>query len=176
MSQHCRGAVTDSLDPFASHFHDDAASGDEGAAPEPLDDEERGALLEDLEDLSAFRAVLEPRGVRGVTMPCPDCEEDHFFDWDLLRDSLEHILEHGEPRVHEPACEPRPEEYVTWDYAKGFVDATLEDEEPHQDQDGWASPAETARRVHAALEARGLRDSDIARVLQAGGLPLPSEH
>jgi hypothetical protein len=33
------------------------------------------------------------------------------------------MLSTGEPRMHEPAFEPREEDYVLWDYGKGYVDA-----------------------------------------------------
>jgi hypothetical protein len=101
----------------------------------------RAALLDDLADLAEFRAALEQRGFLGVVISCPDCEEDHFFSWSLLRENLEHILEHGEPRVHEPAFEPAVDHYVTWDYAKGFVDGPLEGEQDSGPRrDGWTSP------------------------------------
>src|SRR6266540_3541948 len=69
-------SVPDPLDPFG--FEEESQS-------EPIDDEERAALLDDLADLAEFREALEPRGFRGVVIPCPDCEEDHFFSWSLLR-------------------------------------------------------------------------------------------
>jgi hypothetical protein len=118
--------VPDPLDPFE---FDDSGSAEPIDPAEPIDEEERASLLADLADLADFREALEARGFRGVVIPCPDCEEDHFFSWDLLRESLEHILEHGEPRVHEPAFDPKIEDYVTWDYAKGFVDGLLEGEQ-----------------------------------------------
>jgi hypothetical protein len=154
--------VPDPLDPFEP---------DDDAQPEPIDDEERAALLDDLADLAEFRAALEPRGFRGVVISCPDCEEDHFFGWSLLRENLEHILEHGEPRVHEPAYEPAVDHYVTWDYAKGFVDGLLEGEETGPLRDGWTSPAEAARRLRRALATRGLSEDEVAEVLSEGGLP-----
>ena len=45
------------------------------------------------------------------------------YDWELLRESLEHMLATGEPRMHEPAYQPREDDYVVWDYGKGYVDA-----------------------------------------------------
>src|ERR687892_2604932 len=33
------------------------------------------------------------------------------------------MLSTGEPRMHEPAFEPKEEDYLLWDYAKGYVDA-----------------------------------------------------
>ena len=114
----------------------------------------------------------QQRGFLGVVISCPDCEEDHFFGWSLLRENLEHILQHGEPRVHEPAFEPAVDHYVTWDYAKGFVDGLLEGEHEHGPlRDGWTSPAEAARRLRRALATRGLSEDEVAAVLSEGGLP-----
>jgi hypothetical protein len=158
--------VPDPLDPFG---YDDATS-------EPIDEEERAALLEDLADLAEFREALEPRGFRGVVIPCPDCEEDHYFGWSLLRENLEHILEHGEPRVHEPAFEPDVDRYVTWDYGKGFVDGVLESEnETGTLRDGWTSPTEAARRIRRALTTRGLTEDEVTEVLSEGGLPVSDQ-
>jgi hypothetical protein len=160
--------LPDPLDPFES---------EDDHQPEPMDEEERAALLEDIADLAEFRAALEPRGFRGVVIACPDCEEDHFFGWSLLRENLEHILEHGEPRVHEPAFEPAVDHYVTWDYAKGFVDGLLEGEReagPLHDRDDWTAPIEAARRLRRALATRGLSEDEVAEVLSEGGLP-PAE-
>jgi hypothetical protein len=156
--------VSDPLDPFGS---------DDDATSAPIDEEERAALLEDLADLAEFREALEPRGFRGVVIPCPDCEEDHYFGWSLLRENLEHILEHGEPRVHEPAFEPDVDRYVTWDYGKGFVDGVLEAEnETGSLRDTWTSPTEAAQRIRRALTTRGLTEDEVAAVLSEGGLPV----
>jgi hypothetical protein len=156
--------VPDPLDPFGS---------EEESQSEPIDDEERAALLDDLADLAEFREALEPRGFRGVVIPCPDCEEDHFFSWSLLRENLEHILDRGEPRVHEPAFEPDVDRYVPWDYARGFVDGLLEGErETSTLRDGWTSPMEASRRLRRALTTRGLTEDEVTAVLNEGGLPL----
>ena len=157
--------VPDPLDPFGFD--------DELPPPEPMDEEERASLLEDLADLVEFREALEPRGFRGIVIPCPDCEEDHYFSWDLLRENLEHILDYGEPRVHEPAFEPAVDHYVTWDYAKGFVDGLLDGErEASPRSEGWISPLEAARRLRRALARRGLSDDEVTAILSEGGLPL----
>lgn len=89
----------------------------------PLDPEERRNIEADLEDLEAMRKVFEAQGMRGVAIACPDCQTDHFYAWELLEESLEHMLSTGEPRMHEPAFEPHEEDYVLWDYGKGYVDA-----------------------------------------------------
>jgi Family of unknown function (DUF5319) len=91
--------------------------------PTPLEGEERENIQADLDDLQSMRAVFESQGTKGVVVACPDCGEDHYYGWELLKESLEHMLSTGEPRMHEPAFEPREEDYVLWDYAKGYVDA-----------------------------------------------------
>ncbi|GAC1416139.1 MAG: hypothetical protein NVSMB57_11540 [Actinomycetota bacterium] len=91
-----------------------------------IDPEERESILEDLEDLEAMRAVFDPRGYKGVVIVCSECGEDHYYEWEMLKESLEHMLETGEPRMHEPAFEPSPDEYVGWDYARGYLDSLTE--------------------------------------------------
>jgi hypothetical protein len=91
----------------------------------PLDEEERDEVVADLGDLAVFQALLAPRGIRGVVVDCEDCEEQHFHDWDLLRASLQQLLEEGHMRPHEPPFDPDPASYVTWEYCRGFADATL---------------------------------------------------
>jgi uncharacterized protein DUF5319 len=91
--------------------------------PLELDPQEREDIEADLEDLVGMRAVFEQQAVRGVVIACPDCGSNHYYDWDLLKENLEHMLKTGEPRMHEPAFEPREQDYVQWDYGKGYVDA-----------------------------------------------------
>lgn len=118
------------LDPFADDPGDPAAAfggddydDDDPAAPLTADEE--AEITADLADLEVFQVLLEPRGVRGLVVDCQDCEEPHYFAWDLLRANLRHLLDEGQPRVHEPAFSPDPSEYVSWDYARGFADAIL---------------------------------------------------
>ena len=96
---------------------------DEENEPQPLEGDERRNIEADLDDLRSMRGLFEPQGVKGVVVACPDCGEDHYYAWELLWESLEHMLNTGEPRMHEPAYEPKEEEYVLWDYGKGYVDA-----------------------------------------------------
>jgi hypothetical protein len=91
--------------------------------PIELTPDERGDIAADLDDLSAMRTTFSPQGVKGVVIACRDCGQDHFYEWELLRDNLEHMLESGEPRMHEPAFDIVEEEYIQWDYGKGYVDA-----------------------------------------------------
>lgn len=90
---------------------------------QPLERDERENIQADLEDLASMQAAFETQGMRGVVVACPDCGSDHYYGWDLLRESLQHMLETGEPRMHEPAFEPKEDDYILWDYGKGYVDA-----------------------------------------------------
>ena len=87
---------------------------------------EREDIAADLEDLSAMRGVFQAQGVKGVVINCQDCGENHFYEWELLRDNLEHMLKTGEPRMHEPAFSLVEDEYIQWDYGKGYIDALNE--------------------------------------------------
>ena len=114
------------IDPFKGDPSDPAAAlGDEDDVVEPLSPAEREDVLADLEDLEVFQALLEPRGVRGLVVDCDDCEEPHYFSWQLLRGNLRHLLDAGQSRVHEPAFNPDPADYVSWDYARGYADGVL---------------------------------------------------
>jgi hypothetical protein len=113
------------IDPFTGDPADPAASLDdatESGGLEPLSEAERQDVLEDLADLEIYQALLDPIGVRGLVIECEDCHEPHYFDWDLLRGNLKHLLSSGRPRVHEPAYDPDPDHYVTWEYARGYAD------------------------------------------------------
>lgn len=119
------------IDPFAGDPADPASEfaglegrGDDEDATEAdlLDPAEREDVLEDLADLEVYKALLAPVGVRGLVIECEDCHEPHYFDWDLLGSNLRHLLNSGAPRVHEPAYDPDPEHYVTWEYARGYAD------------------------------------------------------
>ena len=124
------GVNFEPLDPFAGDPDDPASHlprvHDEEDF-EPLSASEREEVVGDLGDLEVFRSLLEPRGTRGLVVDCDECDEPHYFDWDLLRGNLRHLLDAGTHRVHEPAFAPDPADYVTWDYARGFTDAALED-------------------------------------------------
>jgi hypothetical protein len=116
-------------DPFAGDPHDpaldlDAPPDDE---PEAMSDAERDEVVADLADLAVYQALLEGRGVRGIVVDCADCGEQHFHEWNLLRASLQQLLEEGHMRPHEPAFDPDPTEYVSWEYCRGYADAVLSD-------------------------------------------------
>lgn len=142
----------------------------------PLDAEERKNVQADLEDLRAMRAVFEPRGMRGVVIACPDCGSDHFYDWDLLKENLEHMLGTGEPRMHEPAFEPHEEDYVLWDYAKGYVDALVdaglaEDARPVEVEScPWCGSAAEPHHAFCARCGRSLAPARLLQELVRGGM------
>ncbi|MQA26854.1 MAG: hypothetical protein GEU94_15650 [Micromonosporaceae bacterium] len=83
---------------------------------------ERQDVLDDLADMEIYQALLEPSDIRGLVIDCEDCREPHYFDWELLRGNLQHLLSAERARVHEPAYDPDPEKYVTWEYARGYAD------------------------------------------------------
>jgi len=88
----------------------------------PLDEDERELLHQDLVDVQSLKELLGPKGIKGVVFYCPDCDEDHYLAWDLLAGNLKELLDAGESPIHEPAFQPDPDEYVSWDYARGFLD------------------------------------------------------
>jgi hypothetical protein len=123
-----RGGVT----PF-----DDASGPDFGpldpAGQPPLTMEERAGVLDDLAELEVFRTLLEPTGIKGIVVDCPDCDEEHHVDWALMQANLRQLLDEGQTGRHEPPFDPDPDDYVSWDYASGYADgvaATAEREEP----------------------------------------------
>jgi hypothetical protein len=91
--------------------------------PYELTPQERRDVEADLEDLGKMHAAFAPQGVKGVVIACQDCGQNHFYEWALLQDNLEHMLDTGEPRMHEPAFNIQEDEYIQWDYGKGYVDA-----------------------------------------------------
>ena len=114
-------------DPFDDDFMAEVASEsgmfeDEDEVFEPLSDQERTLLEQDLADLLEFETALAPRGVKGIVIDCVDCQEMHYFDWNILRERMEQMLGDGSIPTHEPAMDPNPDFYVTWDYCLGFLD------------------------------------------------------
>jgi hypothetical protein len=132
----------------------------------PLEEEERDLLRKDLVDVRALREMLGSRGLKGAVFFCPDCEEDHYLTWDLLEGNLEQLLDHGESPVHEPAYDPDPEEYVSWDYARGFLDGyeSFEDEDLNN----------LALLMYVELRDRGWRADQIKGLFARLGMQMPA--
>jgi hypothetical protein len=141
---------------------DDDAARDET----PLDEDERDLLRQDLVDVRALREMLGARGFKGAVFYCPDCEEDHYLTWDLLEGNLQQLLDHGESPVHEPAYDPDPEEYVSWDYARGFLDGY----ESFEDED----LSNVTLPLLAELRDRGWRADQIKGLFARMGLQVPA--
>lgn len=119
------GVHDEPIDPFHGDPADPSSELDYPAddlLSDPLSEADRQDVLEDLADLEVYQALLGPIGIRGLVIECDECHEPHYFDWDLLRGNLRQLLDSGVPRVHEPACDPDPEHYVSWDYARGYYD------------------------------------------------------
>jgi hypothetical protein len=176
-------------DPLNDPDHPEEEPVDDSAEDvRPLDPEERESVEADLHDLESMRGVFEPQGAKGVVIACTECGANHFYGWDLLRESLEHMLDTGEPRMHEPAYQPREDDYVIWDYGKGYVDA-LSDAGLHEDVAvkltacPWCSTGVESHfgfcprcgrpmavaRLYRELKDRGLQDREIRALLIRAG-------
>ena len=134
---------------------------------EPLDEEEREALRQDLTDVESLKQLLGPKGIRGVVFYCPDCDEDHFLGWDLLHGNLSQLLEDGDSPVHEPAFDPDPNDYVSWDFARGFLDGYEQYE--HEEL------SELTTRLAAELRTQGWQTDELKALLARVGLEMPSD-
>jgi len=152
---------------------------DEDAHPIPLDRREAASVKRDLEDLSAFRRIFEPERIKGVSLYCQDCLEEHFYGWDMLENNLRALLESGETPVHEPAYDPRPDEYVDWEYAQGYLDGMADAGGPPLARlttvgdfcpfCGEALPEHGERAVYCPACGTGLAPARMARALLKRG-------
>ena len=131
----------------------------------PIGEDEREMLNQDLTDVEALKQLLGEKGLRGVVFYCPDCDEDHFLGWDLLRSNLKELLDQGESPVHEPAFDPNPDEYVSWDYARGYLDG--------YESFAEESLGEIVGRVAGQLRKAGLAEDEIKGLLAGANLSLP---
>jgi hypothetical protein len=133
--------------------------------PPELGEEEREALQQDLVDVETLKELLGPRGIKGAVFYCPDCQEDHFLAWDLLSGNLTELLNEGESPIHEPAFDPDPDDYVSWDYARGFLDGyeSVDDEEF----------GAVADRLVLELRDRGWSANNVMSLFTRIGMRLP---
>ena len=173
-------------DRFGDDFDDESFDDEEA----PLDEHETTLVQRDLEDLADFEAAFRPEGYRGVAVFCHDCVEDHYYEWDMLRENLQLLIDSGEVPVHEPAFAPEPDRYVPWEYARGYVDA-LRDTGVHERIDLEACPrcglqlsdelrqgnfcprcgsTLLAARLAAALKEAGLDEEAVERITRRAGL------
>ena len=183
MSSHDDEPFEESEEPFEEPKGDGEEQPFTGLPPE-----ERETVEADIEDLESMRAAFEPQGAKGVVIACADCGSNHFYDWELLRESLHHMLDTGEPRMHEPAYQPREDDYVAWDYGKGYVDALSDsglESGPHLEVTscGWCeTPVEShftfcpkcgrpmaVLRLYRELIERGMDDREVRSILLKAG-------
>src|SRR5437016_7231262 len=153
-----------------------------------LSEDERESVQADLEDLEAMRTVFESQGAKGVVIACTECGANHYYGWELLKESLEHMLDTGEPRVHEPAYQPKEDDYVVWDYGKGYVDALADaglegaspvtltqcpwceaDVKPHFAFCPSCGRPLAVARLYQELIERGMEEQDVRTLLVRAG-------
>jgi hypothetical protein len=176
---------------------DDEEYGDEGydddlaGQTRPLAGHESALVRQDLRDLVQFEETFAAEGFRGVAIFCQDCVEEHYYTWEMMRENLRSLLETGETPVHEPAFSPDPDDYVPWEYARGYVDA-LADVGAHDRREVGDCPRCRLRlrdemkgasfcprcgtpllreRVRGVLAERGLDGDAIDEILRESGLP-----
>ena len=156
--------------------------------PIELTPDERADIEADLDDLFAMRVIFEAQSVKGVVIACQDCGANHYYEWELIRDNLEHMLDTGEPRMHEPAFDIVEEEYIQWDYGKGYVDALADtgldpERRVHVTQCPWCETAFEphfqfcprcgrslgAVRLYKELLDRGMEERDVRAMLVRAG-------
>ncbi|WP_035109742.1 DUF5319 domain-containing protein [Corynebacterium efficiens] len=110
-------------DPFADDPNDPASFlNDDADHMEPLSPEERIHVQQDLKLVEEFKKVLQPRGIEGIFFMCEDCEEFHYYDWDIMAANMRATLAGELSPVHEPSVQPNVEAYVPWDYCLGYLD------------------------------------------------------
>ena len=110
------------LDPFADDPNDPASFIDDEEHAEPLSPEERVAVIQDLSHVRDAQRMLKPRGILGVSFLCEDCDQVHYYDWEIMEQNMIASLNNQLPPVHEPSANPNVEAYVPWDYAMGYLD------------------------------------------------------
>lgn len=109
-------------DPFANDPNDPASFLEADEPAPPLTDEDRLAIREELKIVREAQAVLLPRGILGIYFLCEDCNDMHYYDWNIMAANMQASLRGELAPVHEPSLEPDAHAYVPWDYALGYLD------------------------------------------------------
>ena len=109
-------------DPFADDPNDPASLFDDADPMPPLTQEERIQIERDLILVRKFKAALQPRGINGIFFYCEDCDQQHFYDWDIMTANMRSTLAGELSPVHEPSANPNPDAYLPWDYCLGYLD------------------------------------------------------
>lgn len=110
------------LDPFADDPNDPASFIEDDEVVEPLSERERAEVTQDLGYVRECMRRLRPRGIMGICFQCEDCEELHYYDWEIMEQNMLASLRGELPPVHEPSANPNVQAYVPWDYAMGYLD------------------------------------------------------
>lgn len=110
------------LDPFAGDPNDPASFIEDDEVVEPLSMQERAEVMQDLTYVRDCKRRLRPRGIFGIYFQCEDCDQVHYYDWEIMEQNMLASLRGELPPVHEPSANPTIEAYVPWDYAMGFLD------------------------------------------------------
>lgn len=76
-------------DPFADDPNDPASLFDDDDPMPPLTQEERIQIERDLILVRKFKAALQPRGINGIFFYCEDCDQQHFYDWDIMTANID---------------------------------------------------------------------------------------
>ncbi|MBV7294729.1 DUF5319 domain-containing protein [Corynebacterium sp. TAE3-ERU12] len=92
---------------------------------EPLTEQEREEVRTDLACVREFRAAMSPVGFLGVCMVCEDCQQMHFYTWEMLENHYLLLLAGKQSPVHEPEFDPDVTRYAPWDYCLGYTDARM---------------------------------------------------
>lgn len=109
-------------DPFADDPNDPASFLTEDEHVEPLSEEERLHVQQELKMVLEFKRKLGPRGLEGIFFLCEDCDEFHYYDWDIMAANMRATLAGELSPVHEPSAQPNIDAYVPWDYCIGYLD------------------------------------------------------
>ena len=109
-------------DPFADDPNDPASFLDPEEPFQPPTEEELASLHIDLMLAQRMKQLLGPRGIDGVVYLCENCEDFHYYEWDIMIDNIRSMFQGELPPVHEPGANPDPERFVPWDYGLGFLD------------------------------------------------------
>ncbi len=69
--------------------------------------------------------MLAHKEIRGLVVCCDECQQDHYHGWDMLRSKS--VAAHRQPSARtKPAYDRTGLHCVTWDYCRGYADATNE--------------------------------------------------
>lgn len=109
-------------DPFADDPNDPASFLDADEPMPELSDEERIMLEQDLRMVRGMAKILPQFGIDGIFFICEDCEEQHYYDWDIMAANMRSTLDGELAPVHEPSAQPNTDRYTPWEYAVGFYD------------------------------------------------------